>query len=589
MMEKTRESFYNNQIASHSDHLKAAKIKYRSFSLLRLLVFVSLCTSVYVLWMTWMLVPVFVVLLVVFVVMVHKSLDAKLKKEKEELYIVFNEQELAALNGNWSSFPDGTEYKTPNHPFALDMDLFGPKSIFQLMNRTALKSGSNRLAQTLAFGTENPRLSNHAIKELSTQIDWCQNFIIEGKVRVKELKTQRSIAELANLVFPSATIRLLKWILPVISIGVLILFNLDVINGTVFGLTLVGVIMVVGSFLKQTSKVIHPITANTAEVDAMVHQLEILNDLHVQNTDLQKFVQSLTEKNSALSELKALQGIQKRMDYRGNFLVGTILNIFAAWDFVVVVQQEEWSKKNAHRLAEWEIQLAELEVWVCGAIYHFNHPNSVFATFSDSNQFKIDELGHPFVAQNKQVCNDIQLSENEQFLIITGPNMAGKSTYLRSVGLAILSANAGFPILAKNCLIPRFELYSSMRTADDLTVESSYFHAELTRLRFIMDAIESGKQVFVILDEILKGTNSQDKEIGSARFLSKLQKLGSHGIIATHDLSLTNLSKDAEAFRNVYFDSIIEGENLSFDYKVRNGVCQNMNASFLLKQMKLVD
>src|SRR5690606_927094 len=113
-------------------------------------------------------------------------------------------------------------------------------------------------------------------------------------------------------------------------------------------------------FLKQTTKVIHPITANTAEVDAMVHQLEILNDLQVKNSDLQQFVSSLTEKNSALSELKALQGIQKRMDYRGNFLVGTILNIFAAWDFVVVVQQEEWSKKNAHRLAEWELQLAEL-------------------------------------------------------------------------------------------------------------------------------------------------------------------------------------------------------------------------------------
>ncbi|EPB65923.1 dephospho-CoA kinase [Ancylostoma ceylanicum] len=164
--------------------------------------------------------------------------------------------------------------------------------------------------------------------------------------------------------------------------------------------------------------------------------------------------------------------------------------------------------------------------------------------------------------------------------------MAGKSTYLRSVGLAIISANAGFPVLAASCSIPEIQLYSSMRTSDDLSVESSYFHAELTRLRFIMDAIESGKKVFVILDEILKGTNSRDKEIGSAGFLDKLRKIGAKGIIATHDLSLTELALKTPSFRNVYFDSTIDGEELYFDYKVREGVCQNMNASFLLKKMR---
>lgn len=589
MMENIRESFYNKQIASHSELLKGAKANYRSYSLLRLLVFVGLIATVYYLWMTWILLPIFAVLLVTFVYLVHKSLDAKLKKEKEELFIAFNEQELAALKGDWSSFPDGSEYKTPNHPFALDMDLFGAKSVYQLMNRTALRSGSDRLAQTLAYGTKQPTLNNHAIAEFAQQVDWCQNFIVEGKVRVKELKIQRSISSLSELVFPSSIIRILKWVLPIVSISAVVLFNLDAINSTVLGFTLIGVLVIVGSYLKQTAKVIQPIAANAAEVDAMVHQLELLKSLEVKNPDVKSFVDSLLENDGALSELRSLQGIQKRMDYRGNFLVGTLLNLFAAWDFVVVDQQRAWSDKNAHRLAEWELKLAELEVWVCGAIYHFNHPKSVFATISATNELKVEELAHPFVAQSKQVSNSIQFQENEQFLIITGPNMAGKSTYLRSVGLAILSANAGFPILAKSCTLPKFELYSSMRTADDLTVESSYFHAELTRLRFIMDAIESGKKVFVILDEILKGTNSKDKEIGSAQFLSKLQKLGAHGIIATHDLSLTNLSNDSVSFRNVYFDSTIEGENLSFDYKVRDGVCQNMNASFLLKQMKLVD
>lgn len=589
MQENTRESFYNDQIASHSEHLKLAKTKYRSFSLLRLIVFLSLVGVVYILWMTWLLLPVFIVTLILFVFMVHKSLDAKMKKEKEEMFIEFNKHELSALNGDWSVFPDGTEYKTTNHPYSLDMDLFGSKSVFQLLNRTALKAGSDRLAQTLAQGTDNPGFSNSAIEELSTQIDWCQNFIIEGKVRVKEIKTQRSITGLASIVFPSKTISILKWIFPAISITAVVLFNLSLINSTILGFVLIAVLIVIGGFLKVTSKVITPITTNAPEVDAMIHQLELVKGLSIKNEAFQSFIENLQEEEGALSQLKSLQGIQKRMDYRGNFLVGTVLNLFAAWDFIVVDQQRAWSEKNASKLFEWETKLAELEVWVCGGIYRFNYPNSVYATITESNEMSIKQVGHPFVSQDKQVRNDVSLNGKEQFLIITGPNMAGKSTYLRSVGLAILSANAGFPILSESCVVPKFELYSSMRTADDLTVESSYFHAELTRLRFIMDAIESGKKVFVILDEILKGTNSKDKEIGSAQFLSKLQRLSAYGIIATHDLSLTNLSNNSEVFRNVYFDSTIEGPNLSFDYKIREGVCQNMNASFLLKQMRLVD
>ena len=179
--------------------------------------------------------------------------------------------------------------------------------------------------------------------------------------------------------------------------------------------------------------------------------------------------------------------------------------------------------------------------------------------------------------------------DNEQFIVLTGPNMAGKSTYLRSLGLAIICANAGLPILATSCKLPKVKLFTSMRTSDDLTVESSYFHAELMRLRFIVDEIEKGEKVFIILDEILKGTNSKDKEIGSALFLQKLKRLKTKGIIATHDLSLCVLEDSDKAFKNMYFDSIIDGDKLSFDYKINKGICQNMNASFLLKQMKLVD
>ena len=208
---------------------------------------------------------------------------------------------------------------------------------------------------------------------------------------------------------------------------------------------------------------------------------------------------------------------------------------------------------------------------------------------SQEDSYEIKDLEHPFVSKEKRVTNDVKIVGEEQFVVLTGPNMAGKSTYLRSLGLAIICANTGLPILATSCKLPKVKLFTSMRTSDDLTVESSYFHAELIRLRFIVDAIEKGEKVFIILDEILKGTNSKDKEIGSALFLQKLKRLKTKGIIATHDLSLCVLEDSDKAFKNMYFDSIIEGNKLSFDYKINDGICQNMNASFLLKQMKLVD
>ena len=187
------------------------------------------------------------------------------------------------------------------------------------------------------------------------------------------------------------------------------------------------------------------------------------------------------------------------------------------------------------------------------------------------------------------MSNDFELEEVEQFAIITGPNMAGKSTFLRSVGINLMLAKAGFPVMAEKFVFPNMNLYSSMRTSDNLSDETSYFHAELLRLRFIMDAIERGESVFIILDEILKGTNSKDKEEGSAKFLQKLSDLGARGIIATHDLSLTELADKNSSIINLYFDTKIEGEDISFDYKMREGVAKNMNASFLLKKMRLTD
>lgn len=580
--------FYKEEEKKHLALLEQAKSKHRFFTIARLFSFLLIPLSWYLIGWSTLLLIVLTIETVVFIYLVNKWLDAKLEKEKEELFIRLNQNELALLEGDWSNFEDGIEFKAGQHPFANDMDLFGPKSVFQYINRTVLPLGKERLATTLSVGAKDRVQNQNMIVELSQNIEWLQKFIVESKVYLKDENRQHTLTKLKDFDFKGSLFSILRWILPVISIVSIVLYNLDYIKSGHFLLIGLGVLIIIGFKVKLTNKWMNLLSDRSEKIAALAKQLKLFSELNLKSDHGKKYKEQLFGQSGMQEGLNELIVIRKRSEFRMNAIVGLLLNFLFAWDFHLLHKSKKWHARYAQSLDQWEADMAEIEVWISGAVYKYNRGATCFTEFNEQGNFNIQNLGHPFVPTSKQVCNNFELNKETSFLIITGPNMAGKSTYLRSVGLAIVSANAGFPVLAESCTMSQMELYSSMRTSDDLTVESSYFHAELTRLRFIVDAIESGKKVFVILDEILKGTNSKDKEQGSASFMLKLNKIGAKGIIATHDLSLTNLSNNTTEFKNVYFDSTITGDSLTFDYKIREGVCQNMNASFLLKQMKLV-
>lgn len=219
--------------------------------------------------------------------------------------------------------------------------------------------------------------------------------------------------------------------------------------------------------------------------------------------------------------------------------------------------------------------------------FTFNHPEFVFPKITNANEvIKAKGLGHPLLNKYKRVDSDVTIN-NEQFFIVTGANMAGKSTFLRTVSLHIVMANVGLPVCAKASTYNPIKLITSMRTSDSLTDDSSYFFSELTRLKFIVDTIKT-EPYFIVLDEILKGTNSTDKAIGSRKFVEKLVATNATGIIATHDLSLCEIEQELSAVKNYYFDAEIIDDELHFDYTLKEGICKNMNASFLLKKMDIV-
>ena len=526
-----------------------------------------------------------------FLFSVSLSVDAKYLRDKLLILIEINKNEIDALKGDWSMFDEGSEYKDSKHAYTFDLDVFGTKSIFQLINRSVSQEGKNKLASILQHGSSNITLNNKAIEELSKNIEWCQEFMSEGVVLKKEKGYPKSLASLVdfNVLIPKGLV-FFRVFLPILAFTSTFLYSFNIINGLLFSVIFSFILLPQMLFLKNTNTMTLSVSDQSSRVRILLKQLQLFKNLEITDPEFRRKQDLFFKKNeSVLSSMKQFEKLIKRFEFRLNLLVGVILNFFLCWDFQMIYQLNNWINENKDKLNEWEDSIAEIEVWISGAILRFNYKDSTFTEFNDQNLIIINGLSHPFIDSKKKITNNVIINNDQNFLIITGPNMAGKSTYLRSLGLAFIFSNAGFPVLADSCSIPRLKLFTSMRTSDDLTSESSYFHAELVRLRFIMDAIEKGEKVFIMLDEILKGTNSKDKEIGSTKFLQKLSRLNAKGVIATHDLSLCKLSEDSSYFKNMYFDSTIENDELYFSYQINEGICQNMNASFLLSKMKLVD
>lgn len=551
----------------------------------RLLCFLMIPSAIYVFFPNWLLIlPIVLVLLASFLALIAYFTDLQNRLAFIERLIASNQAELLALDNDYKSFDCGAEFSDPMHPYAVDMDLFHPNGLFAFLNRTVTPEGKRMLANYLLSG--NKRASESVIDDLKPRLDWRQRFLTGAYVEHEE--SSDAAANWLNFsVNPDGAIRILRFLLPVLSWTALFLWQFNVLTELQFILMLLIPLGLIGASLKETNKMLFTASKAGAKWRSMLSRLSDLEKEEFVSDEMKTFQSRMTgDEQSTKNALKRIVQLNNLADYRLNMLMGIVLNVFLAWDYWMRTLLTEWLTRYATQFDQWDDDLAELEVWICAANYAYNRDDLSYAELS-GDEISIVALGHPLLSHQSAVKNDFKASETCAFSIITGPNMAGKSTFLRAVGVNLVLAHCGFPVVAQVFAMPNLRLYSSMRTSDDLASSSSYFFAELSRLRFIVDAIERGEKVFIILDEILKGTNSIDKEKGSAAFLEKLKQLGAKGIIATHDLSLCQLSDGNDAFQNLYFDSIIEYDELSFDYKIRQGVCQNMNASFLLKKMGL--
>jgi hypothetical protein len=515
------------------------------------------------------------------------------KKACAEAFMQLCTDELKGLDYDFSAFDGAPEKINGEHSFSLDLDIFGERSVFQSINRTVTFIGKELLAGwfTNPLSDKEQIISRQeAVKELSSLSRLRQRFYVTGILQPGNRNDTNLLFRLRNMpVYFSKRIfwRLSVWVAPVlwaILFGGLV-YNL--INPALFGSLFVLSFLVSYSGLKKINKIcrtvdnMEKILATYAQlmktVEEGAYKSALLTDVGV------RLVSGDITASGAIKKLSSYSGM---LDQRGT-LTGVLLNIFTFRDIRTSIAIEKWNTTYGVYMERWFEALAQFDALSSLAGFHFNHPGSIFPRIAGS-YFSMEgkALKHPLIHRDACVENDISIRKNPWFLIVTGANMAGKSTYLRTVGLNFLLSCIGSSVCAEELTLYPAKLVTSLRTSDSLVGNESYFFAELKRLKMIIDRLKDGEELFIVLDEILKGTNSVDKQKGSFALMKQLITCRACGIIATHDLALGRLEQEfPDQIKNYRFEAEISHDQLTFPYKLREGIAQNMNASFLMKKM----
>ena len=583
--------FYKKNVLHYAKELKALKKQLFLLSLIRFAVFLLSFYMAYKLSATpRYAVTTFVISIAVFLFLVARYVDLLAKKDKIQALKVINELELDVINGNISKLDLGSEFINPQHYYSYDIDLFGTKSFFQYLNRTATQAGKQKLADLLTandiIAIENKQ---KAIQELSNKRDWMHEFRAVASL----IKTEISLNDLVLWIdnyksFLPKLMRFLPMIFSLITILLAVAMYFQLVPNTYFYIWFTLGLILTGKYLKKLNTLYFKVS-KLKDTFVQNHQLiKLIEEESFQSDFLKNKKQQIQEKDKKASEILAMfSKALEAFDYRNNIIFAIFGNGLFLWDLKQAYRIEQWLETYNEKVADWFDVIAYFDAQISLANYTFNHQNYVFPIINNDKVCIVaQDLGHPLLKTAQRVDNDFSIANND-FFIITGANMAGKSTFLRTVSLSIIMANVGLPVCAKSMQYNPIKLITSMRTSDSLSDDESYFFSELKRLKFIVDNIAK-ERYFIILDEILKGTNSTDKAVGSYKFIKRLLTTKATGIIATHDLSLCEITKTLPQVKNHYFDAEIINDELHFDYTFKNGICQNMNASFLLKKMEIV-
>ena len=574
---ETVKQYYFKRLEELSIESKQLEKKSKIILIARLLSFILIVGSFYFLGFTLIGFFLVTVVVVVFLTLVAMSVDNKNLIKFNKSLIQINQDEINAIEGKWS-FDSGTEFEVSTHGFSSDLDLFVDKGVFSFLNRTSTLKAKKALAALLLNGNPNVEKFHQQTIGLIDEITWTQEFRAYGENEGLEANWSKGPSSIGVNVWNKLEVVLL----PMISSALIILAVLGMIS-----IQVIFYFISISSFIivfrqKKMNLIAASVLKNEEKAKVILKRAALISQLTINKPSFFSI-----EAEIVIGSMQNYLKICNLLNARNNLLINFLLNTFFGFDSYLKIIIQQWKIKFDSKIEAWEKELVSVELVICATTIKFNYPTTIHPEKCREKGIEISGLSHPLIDYLAPVVNDFELVNQKTFYILTGPNMAGKSTYLRSIGLAIVFANAGLPVFAHSMTWSGFNLMTSMRNKDDINASSSYFYSELKRLKLIIDSVENNEDTIVLLDEILKGTNSKDKQEGSAKYLLKLKRLGAKGVIATHDLKLCELEN--EYFENKCFDSEISGDQLYFDYKIQKGICKNMNASFLMKKMNLID
>jgi len=532
-----------------------------------------------------------------FIILIIQSIKHSSREEHFRNLLKLNSDELKAQNHDYSEFNDGMEFSDRDHAFVFDLDIFGPGSLFQYINRSYSQSGRRKLASYFSDSLDNKEKiygRQGAIEDIASCINWMQNFQalclqldendFDSNILKEWLRDESPI-------FKSRVFHYLAYLLPVTSIGLIGLSIFGIVAFEEIWSLLFIPLVIVGLVFKKTQSFQREVTASLKVLGNYRKLFE-----HIERKDFNsELLQGLKDKlfQDSIPASRVIHKLAKLLDAfdtRNNMIAGVLLNAILLWDIQCLIRFGKWRRMYARDVFRWLESLSEFDALTSIGTYRFNHPDYSFPLISEQPAWDFKSLGHPLIKETMRVDNDLFLSEEGELIIVTGPNMAGKSTFLRAVGVNMVLFQMGAPVCASKFVSFPSRLFTSMRTTDSLQNNESYFFSELKRLKSLFDIASEEKPVFLLLDEILKGTNSKDKTSGSQAVIARLVDIKGTGLIATHDLALGRMEKafPGKVF-NKCFEADIVGEKLKFDYKLVNGVSRNMNATFLMKKMGIIE
>lgn len=585
-------SFYEERKATFTSSLAQVKKRINLISNLRLataLVFLAVC---YFAFSNNVLFYVLIPLLIAFIVLVRKHAALFEIRTHTENLVTINAREIKALSGDLSDFSTGVEFIDPHHPYSHDLDIFGAGSLFQAANRCNTLQGKKKFAGRLSsyfLEKDNIITYQESIRELAAKTDFRQQVEAAG-LEIDEQPGDRqqllSWLQQPPFLYPKPFYKYTLIILPVITVALVIgAFFISVLKTPAIFLAMVQW-TILGLNLKKVNAFHDYISRKKTILEKYARLLSYLQHEKFSAALLKKIV---GEAHEADHKVKALASLVSSLNARLNSMTNLVVNSLLLYDLQYVYRLEKWKEENAANLQQWLDAISEIEVLNSWGTFAFNNAGFSYAEIDDTMSLSAKDLGHPLIPPAECVTNDLTIGNGPSILIITGANMAGKSTFLRTIGINVVLALNGAPVSATSFRCPLIGLRSGMRTADSLKDHQSYFYAELDRLKSIMEELRSDRPLLILLDEILKGTNSTDKQAGSIALVKQLLPHPCLGLIATHDLALGELEKEfPQKVKNYCFEPTIENDQLSFDYKLKSGLAQKMNATFLMKKMGII-